>query len=236
MTALLLLRASAVGATVPAGYRTTATESSSTMAYGAETPEFTITVTVPPSDAGVGNYQRFVYLRVDGGRWVDLVGSLASPPRPTTTITVHGTPTTLLPLLPVGRHTLTPMYGSPVAGDILGPPLTLTVVKSTPTLFCEQLSGFVPHGGQFAVVPVFDGVPQPHGWKDGTLSVKFNGPQTLTESNLKPDGQGHVAATAPAVGGVYQATCSFSGTSQINAVVGQMSPVYVSEAGLPRPG
>jgi hypothetical protein len=68
-----------VATSVPAGYQVTVTESSSTMVYGGTSPDFTITVAVPPSDAGQANYQRYVYLQVDSNPLLILAGGLTAP-------------------------------------------------------------------------------------------------------------------------------------------------------------
>jgi hypothetical protein len=225
--ALIPTGASASDASLPPGFQITVTESRPNMVFGEPSPSFRIEVTVPPDDTPPTNVQRPVFLLVDGSR-VANVGDVTGLSN-----------SFFLPLLPaspplsVGQHSVAAMYASPTFGDLTGPAITLTVEKATPVLQCgiaNPTPTFAP-GASVTIGTTFSNVNIPVGFQDGTFSLTFSGAQTFTVDGLKADGSGNLVATLPSVPGSYEGTCSFSGTSSVNAVQARLDngvPVIVS--------
>ena len=65
----------------------------------------------------------------------------------------------------------------------------------------------------------------------GTFSLTFSGAKTFTVDGLKADGSGNLVVTLPSVPDSYEGTCSFSGTSSVDAALARLDngvPVIVS--------
>jgi len=223
--ALIPMGASAADPSLPPGFQITVTVSRPTMVVGEPPPSVTINVTVPPDDTPSTNVQRPVFLLVDGNqvaRVGDVTGLSNSFFLP---FLITSSP------LSLGPHSVAAMYASPTFGDLTGPAATLTVVKPTPVLLCaiaNPTPTYAP-GASVTVVMTFGNVPVDV--QDGTFSLTFKGAKTFTLDGLKADGSGNLVVSLPSVPDSYEGTCSFSGTSSVDAALARLDngvPVIVS--------
>jgi hypothetical protein len=221
----LVLAGTPAEASVPPGYQITVSESAPTMAYSEPSPLFRASLTVPAGDPGPSVQTDNFYLLVDSRRYFTSISG--GGPTFTFAVRLDGAP------LPAGQHSVFAQYASPTAGLVTSAPITLTVLKTTPVLACgvaNSAATYLP-GTPLTIDTQFSsisGATTPVDPTQGTFAVTFAGTQTFTVSGLMevapvPDGSGQFVVPAPQVPDVYQATCSFSGTANVNPVETRMS-------------
>jgi hypothetical protein len=183
--------------------------------YGGPTqPIFTVVVTLAQPLSGT--YAFSVAVRIENGETVSSgYGPTISPDGLTLTFTQIGarvgTPFT------GGNHTATATFFNPetsVTSTSNG--VNFTINKAPVQLSCSGAQNATRFVGVSQTFPMVMSPTSSSGgpidWKNGTYTVKFDGPTHLSFSNLVPNNNDEVTVTTPAQKGLYNVTCIFSGT------------------------
>lgn len=220
--------ARAASPSLPPGYSLTVTESTSTMTYGGTAPSFQAQLTVPAGENPLRNPALFNFVIDSQSYSPDASGSSGS----TYTFTLKSRTVTVL-LVPAGQHAVVASYFSiPLNETLESAPITLTVKKLTPTVYCQLnlLNPFAVSAPVTFTMSSSQGGDPAVDWQDATYSITFVGAQTFTDSNLTADSSGQGTALTPPVPGMYTYQCTFHGTANFNpAQTGFGSTLVVSE-------
>lgn len=203
-----------------------------TFAYGATpTPSFTVTATFTTIPANPAPY---VFVALDGNYtsgYTNSYAPTASADQLTYTYRVDSNDSQI----PVGSHQATARYTDPYTNAAVYsvPTKSFTITKGTPTLNCliENLTITVSPG-QALQIQVEASAANSSISVNGTFSIKFIGPTTVTDSGLLPDSSHLVTVPAPSLIGYYnQVLCIFDGNSSFNPASMNINgqPVLVSD-------
>lgn len=207
----------ALAATLPPGYSLSITESASTITYSGAIPDFHAQLTVPTGDNPLTNPGQFTFL-IDSQAFAPTQsgfsgsGSLYTFGLRGTSVAPNLTPA-------VGQHSVVARYYSIVLKQTIeSAPITLTVLKATPSVYCEitWANSFSPNApATFTMTNA--GGSGPIDWQNATYSVTFTGPQTFTRSNLTVNSSGQGTVAMPPAPGMYKYDCVFHGTGTFNS-------------------
>jgi hypothetical protein len=208
-----------------------AMQNGTTFAYGSNvTPSFIVTVTFATKPA---NSAPYVFVALDSNYTSGYTNSYAptvSADQLTYTYRVDSNDSQI----PTGAHQATARYTDPFTNAVVySGPQSFTITKGTPALNCviENLTITVSPG-QALQIRVEASAANNSMPVNGTFSIRFIGPTTVTDSALQPDSSHLVTAGAPSQIGYYsQVLCIFDGNASFNSASENMSgqPVLVSE-------
>lgn len=175
------------------------------MTYGQTAPNFTASLVPPAGDPALGAAP--YYVSIDGVNY----GGVVNYQGPPYILTLRGS---TVPLA-AGQHTITASYVSPNYGVLTSAPITLTVLKASPSnmeCYIGNTSATILPSTPLTVVV------GPTGLSGGAFSVTFTGPHTFTSPAAALDANSQFAAVSPPAPGVYQAVCNFSGNAQYSSL------------------
>lgn len=172
-----------------------------TFSYGSDNPMMDATLTYPQGSPAPDPRQFFIV--VEGQKFADSVGPIGN------TLHVFAR----IPQFPPGQHTaIATYYDAASQTTVQSNPIVFTILRAAPTMDCAA-STFALPGQALTITMSFENPPIPVDFQDGTYSVTFTGPTSLSFANLVPNANDAVAVTAPTPIGVYKISCHFSGTT-----------------------
>ncbi len=199
-------------------------------------PTFKVVVTLATQESG--NRISLATVKLDNGQQFS-----GDPPTMssdaltyTWTITASSADGTSQPV-EVGSRTAIASFTNPdTSVTTLSNPVSFTVNKASFSLGCGE-SGTLTHlikAGQpmqLALSNQSMGTQLPVDWTQGTATITFLGPATVTDANLQPDSSGLITLPAPTTVGRYNLSCSFTGTSiyMPSSITTTMYPLLISE-------
>lgn len=139
-------------------------------------------------------------------------------------------------LLAAGSHTATAFFTNPDTGvTTQSGSVSFTVARKNFSMGCQFPGStlfMLKPGVQAQLTLSLEYVSGPPvNWTEGTASVTFTGPSTITEQSLHPDSSGVITVTTPAVVGRYNFDCRFSGSADYAAseIAWTTYPLLISE-------
>ncbi|WIG58123.1 MAG: hypothetical protein OJF49_000868 [Ktedonobacterales bacterium] len=172
-----------------------------TFSYGSDNPMMDATLTYPQSAPAPNPNQFFIV--VEGQKFADSVGPIGN------TLHVFAR----IPQFPPGQHTaIATYYDAASQTTVQSNPLVFTILRAAPSMDCAA-GAFALPGQALTVTMSFENPPVPVDFQDGTYTITFTGPTSLSFANLVPNANDAVTVTAPTPVGVYKLSCHFSGTT-----------------------
>lgn len=182
---------------------------------GTTTPTFTATLVLAQPFVTGRFWTVWVQLDGSGQRFANVDPPGESADKLTYIFTIPTSGTLIMP----GNHPALATFDNYDTGvTTTSNSVSFTIAKASMSLGCGMNGGssfqWKPGQSEQVVLLAQNTVyGTPVDWTQGTATVWFVGPTTVTESSLQPDSSGNVTVTTPTQIGWYALNCSFTGTT-----------------------